>query len=45
LLQGITRSEVLEGKPEGRRSLRRFCRGWQNNIKMDLEEIGCEVVD
>jgi hypothetical protein len=45
LLQGTTCSELLAGKPEGRRSLRRYRRGWQENIKMDLEEIGREVVD
>ena len=28
-------------KPEGKRSLGRPRRGWENNIKMDLQEVGC----
>jgi hypothetical protein len=31
---------VLVGKPEGRRSLGRPRRRWEDNIKMDLEEVG-----
>jgi hypothetical protein len=31
---------VLEGKPEGRRPLERFRRRWEDNIKMDLREVG-----
>ena len=31
---------VLVGKPEGKRSLGRPRRRWENNIKMDLEEVG-----
>jgi hypothetical protein len=31
---------VLVGKPEGRRSLERPRRGWEDNIKMDLQEVG-----
>jgi hypothetical protein len=30
---------VLVGKPEGKRSLRRPRRRWENNIKMELREI------
>jgi hypothetical protein len=30
------------GKPEGRKPIRRLRRGWENNIKMDLREVGCE---
>jgi hypothetical protein len=30
----------LEGKPEGRRPLETPRRRWQNNIKMDLQEVG-----
>jgi hypothetical protein len=33
------------GKPEGKRSLRRPRRRWEDNIRMDLREIGLEVVD
>jgi hypothetical protein len=36
---------VLVGKPEGNRSLaRRRCR-WEDNIKMDLLEVGCGSMD
>jgi len=31
---------VLVGKPEGKRSLWRSRRRWEDNIKMDLEEVG-----
>jgi hypothetical protein len=31
---------TLVGKPEGRRPLRRPRRRWEDNIKMDLREIG-----
>jgi hypothetical protein len=31
---------VLVGKPEGRRPLGRSRRRWENNIKIDLEEVG-----
>jgi len=30
----------LVGKPEGKRSLGRPRRRWENNIKMDLQEVG-----
>jgi hypothetical protein len=36
---------LLVGKPEGKRPLGRTRRGWINNIKMDLLEIGLDVVD
>ena len=29
------------GKPEGKRPLGRPRRKWENNIKMDLQEVGC----
>ena len=32
---------VLVGKPEGRRPLGRPRRRWEDNIKMDLQEVGC----
>jgi hypothetical protein len=32
---------VLVGKPEGKRPLGRPKRSWQDNIKMDLQEVGC----
>jgi hypothetical protein len=31
---------ILLGRPEGRRSLRRPRRRWENNIKIDLQEVG-----
>jgi hypothetical protein len=31
---------VLVGRPEGKRSLGRPRRGWDDNVKMDLREIG-----
>jgi hypothetical protein len=33
---------VLVGKPEGKRPLRRPRRRWEDNIKMDLREIGID---
>ena len=32
---------VLVGKPEGRRPLGRPWRRWVDNIRMDLQEVGC----
>jgi len=34
---------VLVGKPEGRRSLGRPRRRWVDNIKMDLQAVGCGI--
>ena len=31
---------VLVGEPEGKRPLGRPRRGWEDNIKMDLQEVG-----
>jgi hypothetical protein len=31
---------VLMGKPEGKRPLGRLRRRWEDNIKMDLQEVG-----
>jgi hypothetical protein len=36
---------VLMGKPEGKRPLRQPRRRWENNIKMDLQEVGCGFMD
>ena len=33
---------VLVGKPEGKRLLGRPKRRWEDNIKMDLREVGCD---
>jgi hypothetical protein len=38
-VQGLVR------KPEGRRPLGRPRRRWEDNIRMDLREVGCGVVD
>ena len=32
----------LVGKPEGKRPLGRPRHRWEDNIKMDLQELGCE---
>jgi hypothetical protein len=36
---------VLVGKPEVRRPLGRTRRGWEDNIEMNLQEVGCGVMD
>jgi hypothetical protein len=36
---------VLLGKPEGRRPLGRPRRRWVDNIRMDLQELGCGYMD
>jgi len=36
---------VLVGKPEGKRQLGRPRRRWEDNIKMDLREVGYGVMD
>jgi len=36
---------VLAGKPEGRRPLGRPRRRWVNNIRMDLQVVGCGYMD
>ena len=33
------------GKPERKRTLRRPRPRWENNIKIDLQEVGCEGMD
>jgi hypothetical protein len=35
----------LDGKPEGKTPLRKPRRRWEDNIRMDLREIGWEDVD
>ena len=37
--------KVLVGKPEGKRPLERPRRRWVNNIRMDLQEVGCGYMD
>jgi hypothetical protein len=36
---------VLVGKPEGKRPLGRPRRRWEENIKIDLQEVGCGSMD
>ena len=35
----------LVGKPEGKRPLGRSRHRWEDNIKMDLREVGCDLGD
>jgi len=41
--RGVCR--VLVGKPEGKSALGRPRCGWEDNIKMGLQEVGCGVMD
>jgi hypothetical protein len=36
---------VLVGKPEGKRPLGRPTHRWEDNIVMDLQEVGCGSMD
>ena len=36
---------ILVGKPEGKRPLGRPRRRWVDNIRMDLQEVGCGYMD
>jgi len=36
---------VLAGKPEGKNPVGKPRRRWDENIKMDLHEVGCEGLD
>ena len=36
---------VLVGEPDGKRALGRSRRRWVDNIRMDLQEVGCGYVD
>jgi len=35
----------MVGKPEGTRPLGKPMRRWEDNIKMDLQEVGCGCID
>jgi len=37
--------KVLLGKPEGKKPLGRPSRRWVDNIRMDLQEVGCGYMD
>ena len=41
--EGRSAFKVLTGKPTGKRYLGRPWRWWEDNIRMDLEEIGINV--
>jgi len=36
---------VMVGKPEGKRPFGRPRRRWEDNIKIDLQEVGCRGMD
>jgi hypothetical protein len=36
---------ILAGKREGKRPLGRPRRRWEDNIRMDLQEVGCGCLD
>jgi len=36
---------ILVGKPEGKRPLGRLRRRWVDNIRTDLQEMGCGCMD
>jgi len=36
---------VLVGKPEGKRPIGRLRRGWEDKIKVHLQEVECESRD
>ena len=39
------RIQGFGGKPEGKRPLGRLRRRWEDNIRMDLQEVGCGDMD
>ena len=43
--QSTNAYRVLVGKPEGKRPLGRPRRRWEDDIKMDLREVGCDPRD
>ena len=40
MVEGRGVHRILVGKPEGKRPLGRTRRRWEDNIKMDLQEVG-----
>jgi hypothetical protein len=44
-VQGLLQIPAFTSRPEGRRPLGRPWRRWEDNIKMDLKEIGFGDVD
>ena len=43
--EGRVVHNILVGKPEGKRPLGRPRHRWEDNIKMDLQEVGCGGMD
>ena len=43
MIRGVYR--VLVGKPEDKRPLARLRHKWENNIKMNLQEVECGGID
>jgi hypothetical protein len=43
--EGIGVYRVLVGKPEGKRPLGRPRRRWEDDVRMDLQEVGCGFGD
>ena len=44
--RGWVRGEaILVGKPEGKEPLGRTRHRWEDNVKMDLQEVGCGGLD
>jgi hypothetical protein len=41
----VTQYRFLVGKPEGKRPLGRPRGRWEDNIKMDFQEVGCGGMD
>ena len=41
--EGRSAFKILKGKPTGKKPLGRPMRRWEDNIRMDLEEIGINV--
>jgi hypothetical protein len=45
MVEGRGVYRVLLGKPEEKRPLGRLGRRWEDNIKADLQEVGCGCMD
>jgi len=45
MVEGSGMYRVLVGKPEGKRPLGRPRHRWEDNIKMDLQVVGCGCMD
>ena len=43
--QSLNAYRVLVGQPESKRPLGRMRHRWEDNIKMDLREMGCDPRD